>query len=387
MENKLTLEVIARSVRGVEFVVADEIDALAPSNVVLGSREVRFAFDGRMPPIGALRTPEDLFVTVGLVRGVGGTKRSVHGLATVALGLDWRSAVAFVQSHRKVPDGFRFDVVASLLGGRNYSRYDVEDAIGGPLAELLGAEYCSRDHGETSVSDMDFTVRVFIEGEEARIAVRLERVPLHRRAYKQDVSRGSLHPAVAAILARLAAPRPGEAVLDPFCGDGTIVVETALAFPGAVVHGSDLDADRVSNARSNAGRAAVEVDLNGGDAGHLPFADSSIDAIVTNPPWNQMVQAGGMLANGFDRFWSEARRVLSPSGRICMIMETETPVDELLRSQGFAVVLKQNVRLAGRISQIAVGTPASGSDWELPAGIATRRLQAIAAGLTTGSAF
>jgi tRNA (guanine6-N2)-methyltransferase len=381
------MEVIARSVRGVEFVVADEIDALAASNIVLGSREVRFASGERQLPIDALRTPEDLFVTVGSVRGVSGTKQAVPGLVADALALDWRSAVAFVRSHRKVPDGFRFDVVASLLGGRNYSRYDVEDAIGRPLAELLGAEYCSRDHGETSVSDMDLTIRVFIEGEEARIAVRLERRPLHRRAYKQDVSRGSLHPSVAAILARLAEPQRGEVVLDPFCGDGTIVVETAIAFAGAVVHGSDLDPDRVRNARANAGRAEVEVDLNHGDAGRIPFPDGSIDAIVTNPPWNQMVKAGGTLANGFDRFWREARRVLSPSGRICVIMETDAPVDVLLESQGFALALTQNVRLAGRISQIAVATPVSGSDWVLPPGIAARRRQAIAAGLTTGSAF
>lgn len=278
-------------------------------------------------------------------------------------------------------------MVVSLLGRRNYSRYDLEDALGHALAERLRGRFVSRRRQGAAAADVDCTIRVFVSGEAATFAVRLAAGPLHRRGYKRDASRGTLHPPVAAALAWLLAPGPGEVVVDPFCGDGTVPIEAAVAAPEAVVHGSDIDEARVDNARANAARAGAAVALETADAGHLDFADSGVDVIVTNPPWNLAVDAGGRLAGDLDPFWAQASRVLSRRGRVGLIMDASHDAAGIVRGAGYDVALVQAVRLAGRLSQIVVCTPPERPAWTMPSRIAAWRDRAQAASLLTETGF
>ena len=51
---------------------------------------------------------------------------------------------------------------------------------------------------------------------------------LHRRGWRTDVARAPLRETLAAAMVRASAWRPGEALVDPLCGSGTIVIEAAL---------------------------------------------------------------------------------------------------------------------------------------------------------------
>lgn len=383
----MTIELIARAVRGIEYVVADEIAGMAPDGVRLRPREVVFRVDSATPSLLALRTPDDVFVSVGSLDGVGHRKDVVPSLARWAGGRDWRRAVDVVSGLRTLPDRYRFDVVASLLGRRNYSRFDVEDAVGAALTGALGARYVSRRDAEGDVPAVDLTVRVFISGEVARLALRLAGTPLHRRGYKRDAERGTLHPPVGAALARFLTAGAAEVVVDPFCGDGTIPIEIATQSPDADVRGSDRDPLRVRNAAANAVRAEVAVPMTVADAGRVDLADGSVDVLATNPPWNLAVDASGLLARGLGPFWAEAERLLSAGGRMGVIMDAESGLHDELRRRGFEISLAQSVRLAGRLSQIVICTPPGRARWETAPGIREWRQQAIASGLVTDTGF
>src|SRR5213080_4784960 len=246
---------IARAVHGIEWVCAEEIARTLPAgDVRLARREVTFRLPSVDDRLHALRTVDDVFVRVGELGDVGTTKDALPVLARRLAALDWSAAAPGA-----VP-GRRFDVVASIEGRRTYNRYAVEAAAGAALAPVLGATFVARtDAG--SAGESDVTVRLFLRGPVAVAALRLGARPLHRRAYKQDTGPGTLHPPLAAALARLAAPAGGEHVLDPFCGDGTLAIEAALAYPDARVTGTDIDPARVANARANAQRAGVAVEF------------------------------------------------------------------------------------------------------------------------------
>jgi tRNA (guanine6-N2)-methyltransferase len=382
---------IARAVRGIEYVVADEIAAeiatLAPASIALSAREVAFRADGRDPRLGALRTPDDVFLSVGSVGGVGHRRDAVPWLAEQAGLRDWRQAAEMAAELRQPPVQRRFDVVASLLGRRNYSRYDVEDEVGAALSAGLGWQYVSRRGHAGEVRPAEFTVRVLISGDRATFALRLADRPLHRRSYKQDATHGTLHPPMAAALARVLAAGAGEVVADPFCGDGTIPIEIAALAPGAEIHGFDRDPARVRNAVANAARAKAGISFSVADAGSLEFADAAVDVLVANPPWNLAVDAAGLLAGGFGPFWGEAERVMSPAGRMGIIMDAGFGTVDDLRQRGFEISLVQSVRLAGRLCEIVVCTPPGRPRWELPGGISRWRREAPAAGLVTGTGF
>lgn len=80
---------------------------------------------------------------------------------------------------------------------------------------------------------------------------------------------------------------PPSAVLDLCCGGGCIAIATALAFPDAVVHGSDLSADALQLAAVNRTRHQLDdrLQLFEGDLFSALPKGQRYDLIVSNPPY------------------------------------------------------------------------------------------------------
>ena len=112
--------IIARSVRGLEWVAADEISATLPqaSGLAMSSREITFLVPELAPPLLGLRTVDDVFVQVGRVSGLTTSKQAAAIAAPRIADLDWAGALAQLGVIRAIPPHPRLDVVASLEGRR-----------------------------------------------------------------------------------------------------------------------------------------------------------------------------------------------------------------------------------------------------------------------------
>jgi 23S rRNA G2445 N2-methylase RlmL len=380
--------IIARSVHGLEWVCAWEACAAVGvhGGVELSRRQVGFEVESVGPSLLALRTADDVFLKLADIGGVGAAKGDLPALGRVAAGLDWERALRNLRAVRNVPEQGSFDVVASLEGRRSYNRFAVEKTIGLALAPVLGAKFLEREGGTRLGIDTDVTVRVFVRGEQATIAMRLGSRPLHRRAYKVSTGPGTLHPPVAAALVVIGAPTAG-VILDPFCGDGTIAIEAALARRGLTIVASDIDLARVRNARQNARRADVEIDVQEADAAAVAEKFSDMDAIITNPPWNQAVAASGRLEASGRRFWDSLSRVLGPDGVLCLLTDVGLDVPELIARRGWQLGMKQRIRLAGRVADVSLAAPPGRPTPAIPAGLAEWREEALARGVVTETGF
>jgi tRNA (guanine6-N2)-methyltransferase len=380
--------IIARSVHGLEWVCAWEVCNLgaAATGVRLSRRQVDFEVGSGASSMLGLRTADDLFVRVGTVDGVGRTKGDLPRLGQAAAALDWRRPLECIRTVRELPEHGSFDVVASIEGRRSYNRFAVERSIGLAIARMLGATFVERDGGARAGADSDCTVRAFVQADQVTIAVRLGHRPLHRRAYKVSTGPGTLHPPVAAGLVAVGGPIAGT-LADPFCGDGTIAIEAALARPQLGIVASDVDPLRVQNARANAARAGVEIGVRLADAGAFAGTVSDLDAIITNPPWNQAVRAGGQLRTSGHEFFSSVAGALRPDGVLCCIADADLCVPALLARRGWQLGLAQRIRVAGRVAHVALAAPPDSPVPTLPASLAGWRQQALAAGVVTESGF
>ncbi len=65
----------------------------------------------------------------------------------------------------------------------------------------------------------------------------------------RDAHMGMLPPKLAQILINLSKPKSDDAIIDPFCGSGTISIEAAIM--GYRTHGSDIAPERVTGAQAN----------------------------------------------------------------------------------------------------------------------------------------
>jgi 23S rRNA G2445 N2-methylase RlmL len=373
--------IIARCVHGLEWVCADEIATRLPSatSVRLARREVVFGVPTVDSGLLGLRTVDDVFVEVGRIEGVGATRDALPPLA--------RRVAALPFDNGGPPYRPRVDVVASVEGRRTYSRFEVEQAVGPAVAARLGGSYLARAADGRMPGEPDVSVRLFLRGTAMTVAVRLGRRPLHRRPYKLDTGPGTLHPPMAAALVRLAGPPAGAVLLDPFCGDGTIAIESGLTDRTARVVASDIDAGRLGNAAANADRAGVRPAFVRADAGRLPVRPGSIGAVVTNPPWNLAVDAGGRLDASLEEFWVRLRGPLAADGRVGLVADEGLDAPGTARRLGWPVALAARVRLAGRISHIVLCGVPGGAAPRLAAGLARWRERALADGIVTDTGF
>jgi tRNA (guanine6-N2)-methyltransferase len=177
-------------------------------------------------------------------------------------------------------------------------------------------------------------------------------------------------------------------LLDPFCGDGTIVIEAALSYPDSVVVGADLDPVRLANARANTGRALpssirTAPALVRADAAHPPWPPSAVDTVVTNPPWNLAVDALGDLGGSLRELWRQLPSILDADGQLRAVTDAGLDAPAALRRQGWTTVLSTQIRLAGRVSDLILAAPPGGPTPVLAADQASWRARALAAGVVT----
>ncbi len=109
------------------------------------------------------------------------------------------------------------------------------------------------------------------------------------------------------------APSPGEKILEIGYGTGHTIVELARAVGSGTVYGLDISGGmrRIALARVRRAGLADRVDLDVGDACHLPFLDNSFDAVYMS-----------FTLELFDTpeipiVLRECRRVLRDGGRLC----------------------------------------------------------------------
>ena len=161
--------------------------------------------------------------------------------------------------------------------------------------------------------------------------------PLHRpkRVEKGSLARlrTSTTPTLATVLVRMADLGPGQVLLDPCCGAGTILVEALVLEPSVRVVGVDLHAGALKAARSNmAGFHPDRWRLINADAGSLKgiVDPGSADRVVANLPFGK--QSGSHATNDalYRGVVAGVARALSSTGTAVLLTEDKRRLESAI---------------------------------------------------------
>lgn len=195
----------------------------------------------------------------------------------------------------------------------------------GAAAERISRAITS-ERGAPVSDEADVVVKVRIENDLCTIAVDTSGEPLHKRGFKEEVSKAPMRETMAALFLRQCGFSGREPVLDPMCGSGTFVIEAAeiaaglkpgrsrhfafeklatfdtvawdamraeapVSIPPAMYLGRDRDAGAIRMSRANAARAGVSAftDFEETSIEDLERPEGPSGLVIVNPPYGDRI--------------------------------------------------------------------------------------------------
>jgi 23S rRNA G2445 N2-methylase RlmL len=243
-----------------------------------------------------------------------------------------------------------FRVTCERKGEHEYTSMDVEKIAGKALI----------DKYRLKVRLEDFEANVFVEiVDDACFVGLLKEEYLHTRYFVLNHP-AAIKPSIAYAMVKLADVRPGMTVLDPMCGGGTILIETALAVDGVKIYGFDVSEYFLEGAVLNAEAMGLgdKIVFKKVDCKRLSkLVDFKVDRIITNPPYGTRPLLKIDPYPLYSQCLTEMSRVLEKNGRIVIISLKPDYVKEASCKAGLKIVHERTVKHNDFYPKIIVLTP------------------------------
>ena len=319
--NTESFEMVAKTLRGLEAVLATELREMGAQNVMPGNRMVSFEGDLEMLYKANLRCRTALRILKPVYKF---TARNTDELYDAVKDFDWGSLLDVNQS-------FSIDTVSfgEDFPNSRFVTYRVKDAIVDWFTDRLGRGHRPR----VSLEGADLSLNVHITGRDVTISLDSSGESLHRRGYRQAQTEAPISEVLAAGIILMTGWRGETPFVDPMCGSGTFLVEAALIAsntpPGIFRKGfafetwKDFDAELLEKLYNDdsaerpvevpilgfdISRPAVEIAIsNAKGAGMSKYitvqqrdiadwteAPQPAGVLVTNPPYGERISAPDM---------------------------------------------------------------------------------------------
>ena len=272
----------------------------------------------------------------------------------------------------------------SPLKSLEFATLRIKDAVCDRFRERLGR----RPNVERASPDV--RVHAFLDGSQATLYLDTSGEPLFKRGWRHGVADAPLRENLAAGIILLTGWQPGEALLDPMCGGGTLLVEAAAMArgraPGAKrgfgfeklaafepaawaavraderkkekhpelrLFGSDTDPKALNAARRNLAEAGIErwVQLERSDILERS-APAPAGVMVANPPYGERLGSADELAAFYPRLGDALKRRFA--GWRCYFFTADLRLPKLIRLQPSRRTPLFNGALECRLYEFAV---------------------------------
>lgn len=326
---------------GLEDVVSGEVGERLPE-AILGERGTGWVvFTGQAPPSAVLelRSVDAVGLWLGGLEGLEPGPDGLRQIEEWAGSLDAAAALADARAMRELPALPFFRVSAHRVGTHAYTSMELAAAAGGGLQRATGWPVRMRG--------FDVNVVLRVAASRAMAGLELAEGDAGGAAPRPGGS-ARLRRGVAHCLLRLLRLRGSGLLLDPMCGTGSIVLESAHVYPEARALGGDVDARALCIAAERLRSASPMPELVQWDARAMPLRSGCADGIACNLPFGRRVGSHRRNEHLYPGFLRELYRVLRPGGRAVLLTLEKRMTERLIgKHTGLRVAGVRVVELSG----------------------------------------
>ena len=212
----------ARTLEGLEWVLAKELESVGAVDLRIGRRTIEFSAEPGKEKETLYRAVLESRTAIRVLEPLGRFRvQSPEALYAACESIDWREQL-------KVSDTLRVDAAIhdTFLNHSLYAAQVVKDAIVDQLRTPSGRRPGVELRGAT------LRLALHLVGDTATVFRDAAGKSLHQRGWRTGEVEAPLSEVLAAGILAIAGWQPGEALLDPMCGSGTFVVEAATIAAG-----------------------------------------------------------------------------------------------------------------------------------------------------------
>jgi putative N6-adenine-specific DNA methylase len=312
-------EMVAKTLYGLEDVLAEELKAIGAENVENGKRMVSFTGDKRMLYKANFQCRTALRILKPILHFKAYNADNVYDEVKK---VEW-------DNYLSPSDTFTIDAVifSESFNHSKFVAYKTKDAIADYFNEKFGKR------PSVSVKNPVFYINIHISHNDCTVSLDSSGESLHRRGYRTSQGEAPLNEVLAAGMILKTGWRGESNFIDPFCGSGTLLIEAAMIAlniaPGVYrreyafehwrdfdremfdeiynddsdekvfdfkCYGSDISPKAIDTARNNIKSAGLlkYIELN-----IRPFQQFTEviqpGILVTNPPYGERISADDLL--------------------------------------------------------------------------------------------
>ena len=259
---------IAKTMRGLENVLAEELINLGADNVEIGRRSVFFSGDKRL----LYRANMQLHTALRILKPIAAFEADNAGaIYDKLVRIDW-------EDWFDISKTFAVDsvVYSETFNNSLYLSYKVKDAIADHFNEKFGRRPSVR------LTNPDIYVHLHVAHNQCTLCLDSSGESLHKRGYRTEQTEAPLNEVLAAGMLKLAGWKGQTNFIDPMCGSGTLPIEAALIAlniaPGiyrkgfAFQHWNDYDKDLFDEVYDEDTQVPFEYKIYGSDISRQAIA-------------------------------------------------------------------------------------------------------------------
>jgi putative N6-adenine-specific DNA methylase len=316
MQNKIHNNLIAKTIFGLENILADELKAIGAKQIEIANRAVYFAGTKELIYRANfyLRTAICILMPIHTFRVT-----NEDDLYRKVQDIDWSNIMNLDMTF-----AVESTVYSSIFKHTQYPALKVKDAI----VDQFRGKTSRRPNVNTL--NPDILINVHISENTCTISLNTSGEPLFKRGYRTATQEAPLNEILAAGLLYLSGWKPEQNLIDPMCGSGTILIEAALIAnnipPGAFrknfgfknwpdfdkdlfnqiiqfqdtlnseqarghIIGADISKNAISIAKENIINAQLQnvIELNVSEFQNF-IAPVKTGVIITNPPYGERLK-------------------------------------------------------------------------------------------------